>query len=181
MKKFAVICLLGLLALGAFAENATEIEDEVVPSLPIEDGLLGADLLAKYSWKQCTRVGKYGTVCGIITIKPSVLTIIGTLTWNGHTVFSRTFSANTICATEDQLIHLVEFVPALEEFAPLLEEVRKIWGHIPATVFQVCLRVYKISWHKYQLSGCAEAHVTLFCFRGKCYWKRTHPLGCFKI
>ena len=133
------------------------------------------------SWKACTAIGKYGTVCGIITVKPSTLTIVGRLTWNGHKVFEYKFAANTICADEKDLIELVSYVPALEEFKPIIDEVVKTLGHIPASVFNVCLVLSDISWKSTTLHACAHVDITLICWAGKCYWKGTKKLGCFTI
>jgi len=133
------------------------------------------------SWKACTAIGNYGTVCGIITIKPSTLTIVGTLTWNGYKVFEYTFSANTICASEKELIELVSYVPALEEFKPVIDEIVKAMGHIPGKVFQVCLSLTDIAWKNQHLHACAHVSVTLICWMGKCAWKGTRDLGCFDI
>jgi len=194
MNKFIVVCVVALLAVSAFAEEVIpddetyiEPEGEVkydTPSLPINEDLLRAsdpDLLAKYSWKQCVSIGKYGNVCGTVTIKPSVLTIIGTVTWNGHMVYQYKFAANTICATEKDLLELISYVPALEEFKPVIDEVIKVMGHIPAKVFSVCLRLSKIKWVKHHLHACASVHVNLVCWKNKCAWKGSKALGCFKI
>jgi len=193
MKKIAVVCVLAVLAASAFAmkevildgHEFVEIRPEDAkydtPSLPIEDGLLGDDLLKDYSWKGCLTIGRFGSLCGVITARISTLTIVGTVSWNGHRIFQYTFSAGTICATERDIIEMVSYIPALAEFKPIIDEVLKAMKYLPATVVSVCLHAYNIHWVNHHLKACVSASVTLFCWQGQCAWKGGDNLGCFTI
>ena len=164
----AVICVLALLAATAFAH---EIRYDT-PSLPVED---------ERSWKQCFEVGKYGTVCGIVYVDSSDLTIGGRVTWNDYVVFDYHITASEVCATEDDLLKLIEMVPALAEFKPIIDEVLKTLGKIPAKVFNLCLALHDISWQGQTLKACAKIDLTLICWMGKCVWQGSKELGCFQI
>jgi len=188
-----IVCVLALVAACAFAEEYVILDGENfeeepaetckydTPSLPIVEEHLLEGMDNSYSWRQCGSIGRYGTVCGQISIYPSTLTIYGTVTWNGHKVYTYKYSAGTICAHEKDLLKLVSYVPALEEFKPVIDEVVKIMGYIPGYVFSVCLHLYNIKWANHHLSACASVGVTLVCWRGKCAWKGSKGLGCFKI
>jgi len=171
MKSF-VFVLFALLVVAAVAERPAVHN-------AVEEDPANADK----KWKACTKIGKYGTVCGIITAKPSVLTVIGTLTWNGHKVFEYKFAANTICASEKEIIKLISDVPALAEFKPIIDEVLKAMGHIPAKVFHICLVLTDLSWNKQKktVHGCAHVDINLACWGSKCAWTGTRKLGCFTI
>jgi len=145
------------------------------PSLPV------TEISEERSWKQCFNVGNYGEVCGIVYVESTNLTIGGRVTWDGHTVFDYKFSANKICANEDDLLKLIELIPALAEFKPVIDEVLKVLGKIPAKVFNLCLEIYNIVWKDKTLQACARIDITLICWLGKCAWKGTQELGCFTI
>jgi len=168
MKAVVVLAILAAVAL------AKEVRYDT-PSLPV------TEIPNDRSWKQCFEVGKYGTVCGIIYVETSDLTIGGRVTWDGKTVFDYHFAANEICATEKDLLKLVELIPALAEFKPVIDEVIKTLGKIPAKVFSVCLALYNISWKGQTLSACAKMDITLICWLGKCAWQGSKDLGCFTI
>jgi len=160
-----------VLAAAAFAK---EVHYDT-PSLPV------TEIPNDRSWKQCFDVGTYGTVCGIIYIETSELTIGGRVTWDDVTVFDYEFAANQICATEDDLLKLIELIPALAEFKPVIDEVLEALGKIPAKVFNLCLGIHDISWQGTTLSACARIDLTLICWLGKCAWQGSQELGCFTI
>jgi len=171
----AIFFVVALLAAGAFAKVVNGVERFDDPSLPV------TEVPNERSWKQCFSVGNYGTVCGIVYIETKDLSIGGRVTWDGKTIFDYKFSANQVCATEKDLLKLVELIPALAEFKPIIDTVVKTLGKIPAKVFSICLAIYDVSWKSQTLSACAKMDITLICWLGKCAWQGSKKLGCFTI
>jgi len=168
-KALIVFGLVAALAAGAFANKFND------PSLPV------TEIPNARSWKQCFDVGKYGTVCGIVYVEPSDLSVGGRVTWDGNTIFDYKFSANKICASEQDLLKLVELIPALAEFKPIIDTVISTLHKIPAKVLSICLSIYDVSWSGSTLKACAKMDITLICWLGKCAYKNTKKLGCFTI
>jgi len=165
----AVVFVLAVIAAVALAKDVVQYN---TPSDPIDEDR---------SWKKCFDVGKWGNVCGIIYVETSDLTVGGRVTWDGQTVFDYHFSANTVCATEKDLLKLIEMIPALAEFKPVIDEILKALGKIPAKVFSICLEIYNIDWKDQKLSACARMDINLICWLGKCAWQGKEELGCFTI
>jgi len=160
---------------GKFAKKAPFFRN-VARNSPVSMGVTKGD-----EWESCASLGKYGTVCGIVTADRSTLTLKGKVTWDGHKVFEYTFEGNKVCASEAELIELVATVACLEEFKPLIDKIVKIVGHLPAKVFSVCLVVNNISWKGTTVRGCAHLDITLMCWMKKCAFKGNKNLGCFVI
>ena len=173
-KGLVVVALLALLGACEAAKPVVRYTDV---SLPVTEK--GLD--AKRTYKQCFDVGSFGTLCGIIYAYPENLTVGGRVTWNEVTVFDYHITKDKVCATEKQLIKLVELIPQLAPFKKVIDEVLKLYGKLPAEVMSLCLRLHDVAWSGKTLKACAAIDMNLICWKGKCQWQGTHELGCFTI
>ena len=117
-KGLVVVALLALLALLGASEAAKPMVQCTNVSLPVTEKEVQA--------KRCFDVGSFGTLCGIIYAYPENLTVGGRVTWNEVTVFDYHITKDKVCATEKQLIKLVELIPQLAPFKKVIDEVLKL-------------------------------------------------------
>jgi hypothetical protein len=100
---------------------------------------------------------------------------------NGNEVLSEELSATQLCVGDDQLLKLLELIPALAPFKPVIDDIIKVHGFIPAEVFSVCLNVNNLDIEQHEAKGCPELDSQIMCFKGKCLFSGANKFPCFDL
>jgi len=134
-----------------------------------------------YEWKACKQLPILNQTCVEIFAEKQKLLLGLRLIVNNRTMFEKDVSADHICMSQDELLKLLEYIPALAPYKPLIDEILKLHRFIPADVFSVCIHLKDLVISKTEFKGCVDLDVKLICWAGKCLWKGSEPLGCFDI
>jgi hypothetical protein len=134
-----------------------------------------------YSWKACARIPLLNVTCVESYVSVNDLTIGARLTSDSTPLLVKASPGPVECVTDAKLLGLVTLVPALMPFKPLIDRVIRLLGALPAQMLSVCLKLSNFQLSKTSFSGCVVFDANLACWKGKCAYKTSLPLGCFNL
>eukprot|EP01097_Dermamoeba_algensis_P001836 TRINITY_DN1709_c0_g1_i1.p1 TRINITY_DN1709_c0_g1~~TRINITY_DN1709_c0_g1_i1.p1 ORF type:complete len:278 (+),score=58.85 TRINITY_DN1709_c0_g1_i1:118-951(+) len=134
-----------------------------------------------YSWKVCVRLPILNVTCVEPYLSVNDLTMGVRLTSDGQVLLQKSSPGTAECVNDAKLLGLVTLTPALLPFKPLLDRVIRLTGLLPAQVMSACVKLQQFQVTKTNFSGCVVFDANIMCWRGKCVYKTTKPLGCFNL
>ncbi|KAJ3452542.1 hypothetical protein M0813_03099 [Anaeramoeba flamelloides] len=127
-----------------------------------EPAMPGAD------YKYCFDPWGFGEICIEAYAIESSVTIGIEITFDGTVLLKEEFSGNQYCLNDDALLKLIELIPELAPFKELIDKLIKLYDHIPAKVFSVCLELSDVTVTKTEFKANDEFVYKLVCWEGKC-------------
>lgn len=180
--KFALIVAAVFACLLAIFVSITSAQPQVYgASLVEKQGIYFTRPGDEANWMKCIDVPVLGKTCADFYIEPESLTVGVRLLVSGHVILDEAIHGNQVCLGEDQLLKLIELIPALAPFKPIIDGIIKLHKFIPAHIFSVCVHLTDIEVTQQQFSACANLDTTLMCIKDSCLYTGTNDFGCFTL